>query len=112
MQTSNYHMKGAAVRGCFAVLMGISLFLTPLSARFYVRASRPVTKNFHLTEHRTFLSLDKRYDLQKVFAIEPLVVAPYFDQPREILPCEHLCAVAVPATFTFFLLRGPPFGTV
>ena len=112
MEVLNYHMKRAAVRGCFAVLMGISLFLSPLSARFYVRASRPVTKNFHLTGHSTSLSLDKRYDLQKVFAVEPLVAAPYFDQPKEILPCEHLCAVAVPATLTFFLLRGPPFGTV
>lgn len=112
MEVLNYHMKRAAVRGCFAVLMGISLFLSPLSARFYVRASRPVTKNFHLTEHRAFLSLDKRYDLQKVFAVEASVVEPYFDEPKGILRCEHLCAVAVPATLTFFLLRGPPFGTV
>ena len=112
MEIFDHIIKRAAVRSCFAVLMGISLFLTPLSARFYVRASRPVTKNFHLTEHRAFLSLDKRFDLQKVFAVEALVMEPYFDEPKEILRCEHLCVVAVPATLTFFLLRGPPFGTV
>ena len=111
METLNHNMKRAAVRGCFAVLMGISLFLTPLSARFYERASRPVTKSFHHTAHSSFLSLDKRYDLQKVFAVEALVAEPYFGEPKEILRCEHICVVAVPATLTFFLLRGPPFGT-
>jgi hypothetical protein len=106
------HTVKRAARGCFAVLMGISLFLTPLSAKFYIRASRPVTKSFHVTEHRTFLSLDKRYELQKFFAIEPLVSEPYFEQPRGVLSCEYICDVAVSATLTFFLLRGPPVGTI
>ena len=112
METLKNHMKPAAVRGCFAVLMGISLLLAPLSARFYVRASRPVAKNFHLTKHSTSLSLDKRYDFQKVFAVEPLVAEAYFERPERRFECEHLCTVAVPATLTFFHLRGPPFGTV
>jgi hypothetical protein len=116
------HMPGA--KRVLAVLMGLILFTAQLSYRFYVLSSQPVfnaaaqkaaspsypgTGILHDHNHAADLSLDKRYNFQKTFALwvpifridlPPIINKGKIPEWKEELPVSSL--TAHPA------LRGPP----
>jgi hypothetical protein len=123
MNGTHHKNHMTATKRAIALLMGLILFTSQLSYKFYLLSSRPVFDHItqkpspssagkgilHTYDHKAALSLDKRYNFQKVFALWTPVFQPgFFSTPnkRKIpgpdqgLPASLLTIHAA--------LRGPP----